>query len=83
VDFERDGVDIGLRYGDGDYPELHCEQIARATAFPVCCPALAARCAGDPAQIDPASLLHDESSLVAPGLPTYRLAEPKIVAFRS
>lgn len=71
VDFERDGVDVGLRYGDGDYPELHCEQIARATAFPVCAPALAARCSGDPAQIDPALLLHDESSLVAPGLPTW------------
>ena len=71
VDFDRDSVDIGLRYRDGDYGELHSELISRATAFPVCSPALAARCGGDPARIDPAQLLHDESSLVAPGLPTW------------
>lgn len=71
TDFDRDGVDVGLRYGDGDYPELHCELIARATAFPVCAPALAEALDGDPARIDPARLLHDESSLVAPGLPTW------------
>jgi LysR family glycine cleavage system transcriptional activator len=71
VDFDRDGVDIGLRYGDGDYPELHCEEISRATAFPVCSPALAERCGSDPARIASALLLHDESSLVAPGLPTW------------
>ena len=71
TDFDRDGVDIGLRYGDGDYPGLHCEQIAAATAFPVCSPALAAEVGDDPARIDPALLLHDESALVAPGLPTW------------
>jgi LysR family transcriptional regulator, glycine cleavage system transcriptional activator len=70
-DFERDGIDIGLRYGDGDYPDLHCERIARATATPVCSPALAAPLRGDPARIETALLLHDESSLVAPGLPTW------------
>lgn len=71
VDFDRDGIDVGLRYGDGDYGDLHSEQIAQATAFPVCSPALAAKCGDDPARIDTASLLHDESSLVAPGLPTW------------
>jgi len=71
ADFERDGIDIGLRYGDGDYPDLHCELIARATASPVCSPALAAQIGGDPARIDTALLLHDESALVAPGLPTW------------
>lgn len=71
ADFDRDGVDIGLRYGDGSYGDLHGELIAQARAFPVCSPALAARCGTDPAGIDPALLLHDESSLVAPGLPTW------------
>ena len=71
TDFDRDGIDIGLRYGDGDYPDLHCELIARAAAFPVCSPALAAEIAGDPGRIETAMLLHDESSLVAPGLPTW------------
>ncbi len=71
ADFERDGIDVGLRYGDGHYPDLHHEQIARAVAFPVCSPELARRCGPDPGQIDAALLLHDESSLVAPGLPTW------------
>jgi LysR family transcriptional regulator, glycine cleavage system transcriptional activator len=71
ADFERDGIDIGLRYGEGNYGDLHYELIAPARAFPVCSPTLAARCGTDPAGIDPALLLHDESSLVAPGLPTW------------
>ena len=71
TDFDRDGVDVGLRYGDGEYREVHCELIARATAFPVCAPALAEILAGDLTRIDPSLLLHDESSLVAPGLPTW------------
>jgi len=69
-DFDRDGVDVGLRYGDGDYPGLHCELIARAIASPVCSPAVAERYS-DPAAIPAVLLLEDESSLVAPGLPTW------------
>lgn len=69
-DFDRDGVDVGLRYGDGAYPDLHCEPIARATAFPVCSPALAAAWS-DPVAIPSTLLLQDKSSLVAPGLPTW------------
>jgi len=69
-DFDRDGVDVGLRYGDGDYPDLYCQPIARASAAPVCSPALAGAWP-DPAAIPAALLLQDESSLVAPGLPTW------------
>ncbi|MEO8926504.1 MAG: LysR substrate-binding domain-containing protein [Caulobacteraceae bacterium] len=71
ADFGRDGVDIGLRYGAGEHGDLHGERIAPATAFPVCGPALAAQYGADPARIEPALLLHDESSTVAPGLPTW------------
>jgi LysR family glycine cleavage system transcriptional activator len=72
ADFERDGVDVGLRYGDGVADErLHGELIARAVAFPVCSPALAQACGADPARLSAAQLLHDESALVAPGLPTW------------
>ena len=71
TDFDRDGVDIGLRYGDGDFGDLHAQLIAPATAFPVCSPTLAAECGDDPARIDATRLLQDESSLVAPGLPTW------------
>lgn len=71
TDFDRDGVDIGLRYGDGDVGDLHGELIAPATAFPVCSPALAAQFGHEPANLGNALLLQDESSLVAPGLPTW------------
>lgn len=70
VDLDRDGVDVALRYGDGDYGPLHSELIAPGMAFPVCSPALAARYP-DPTNIPATMLLRDESSLVAPGLPTW------------
>jgi LysR family glycine cleavage system transcriptional activator len=71
ADFDRDAVDVGLRYGDGDFGDLVSDLIASASAFPVCSPALAATCAGDPARLAARLLLHDESALVAPGLPTW------------
>ncbi len=70
-DFERDGVDVGLRYGDGDWPDLYCERIAPAVATLVCSPELAVALGGDVTRIETRQLLHDESSLVAPGLPTW------------
>lgn len=70
VDFDRDGVDVALRYGDGRNGELHAERIAPAVAVPVCSPALAALYP-DPAAIPPELLIQDESSLIAPGLPTW------------
>lgn len=70
-DFDREDVDVGLRYGDGDYGDLHRERITTASAFPVCSPSVAARWGEDPASIPSALLLHDDSSLVAPGLPTW------------
>jgi LysR family glycine cleavage system transcriptional activator len=71
ADFERDGVDVGLRYGGDDHGGLHADLIAPARAFPVCSPALAERYGGDPSRIPRHLLLHDESALVAPGLPTW------------
>jgi LysR family glycine cleavage system transcriptional activator len=70
VDLDRDDVDVAIRYGDGDHGDLHAERIARAVAFPVCSPQIAARYA-DPAEIPAAMLLQDESSLVSPDLPTW------------
>src|SRR6185503_8285488 len=70
ADFERDGVDVGLRYGDGDWGDLFAELVAPAVAFPVCSPALAAKFE-HPGRVPARLLLQDESSLVAPGLPTW------------
>jgi LysR family glycine cleavage system transcriptional activator len=70
ADFDRDGVDVGLRYSADEHDQLHADLIARARAFPVCSPALAERYS-DPSRIPRRLLLHDESALIAPGLPTW------------
>ncbi|MFI4966147.1 MAG: LysR substrate-binding domain-containing protein [Caulobacterales bacterium] len=75
VDFDRDGVDVGLRYGPGGYEPLHFERLAEARAFPVCSPAfLAAHQAelATPEGLLRLSLLRDETSLPSDDLPTWR-----------
>lgn len=72
--FDRGDIDIGIRYGAGDYPGLHCERIAAATAFPVCSPAFAAHHAAALARPDGLlnfPLLQDEIAAKASGLPTW------------
>ena len=75
VDFDRDGVDIGLRYGRGSYAGLHVEKLADARAFPVCSPGF--RAAHEdrlalPAGLSGLPLLGDETSLQSPDLPSWR-----------
>ncbi len=69
VDFSRQKVDIGIRYGSGDYPGLFVERLAAVSAFPVCSPEFAVRAHGHDLWKLP--LIHDESSLRAAGLPTW------------
>ena len=40
VDFDRDDVDIAIRFGDGRYPELDATLLFQDTVFPVCSPSL-------------------------------------------
>ena len=40
TDFDRDGVDMVIRYGGGNYPGLHVERLFQTTVFPVCSPEL-------------------------------------------
>ncbi len=72
--FDRDDVDLGVRYGAGPYPGLHARKLCDATAFPVCSPAYAARHASKlsrPDSIADLTLLFDEVGEAAPGLPTW------------
>ncbi len=74
--FDRDDVDIGLRYGPGGYDDLFQERIAEARAFPVCSPDYAARHAdliASPGALAGASLLLDEIALKAPDLPSWSM----------
>jgi LysR family glycine cleavage system transcriptional activator len=40
IDFARDGIDIGIRYGRGEYPGLKAERLITDDFVPVCSPAL-------------------------------------------
>jgi LysR family glycine cleavage system transcriptional activator len=40
ADFARDGVDVAIRYGAGDYPGLGAVRLFEESIFPVCSPAL-------------------------------------------
>ncbi len=40
LDFERDDVDVAIRFGDGNYPGLAVDKLFHDTVFPVCSPAL-------------------------------------------
>ncbi len=62
VDFQRDDVDIAIRYGRGDWPGLRVERLLSLDMFPVCSPALLEgpeplRC---PADLARHTLLHDD-----------------------
>lgn len=41
TDFEREGVDLDIRYGEGRWPGLHCEPLAQERILPLCSPRLA------------------------------------------
>jgi LysR family glycine cleavage system transcriptional activator len=65
VDFEREGIEIGIRYGRGDYPGLVSELLLSSEVSPVCSPQLLD---GDkplrhPRDLAHFTLLHDDSPL--------------------
>jgi LysR family glycine cleavage system transcriptional activator len=40
VDFAREDVDLAVRHGEGDWPDLHVTRLCTETLFPVCSPRL-------------------------------------------
>jgi len=38
VDFDREGVDVGVRLGNGKYPGMHVDPLFNETVVPVCHP---------------------------------------------
>jgi LysR family glycine cleavage system transcriptional activator len=40
VDFAREDIDIVVRHGEGDWPDLHAERLMAETLFPMCSPRL-------------------------------------------
>ncbi len=60
VDFERDDVDLAIRYGRGDWPGLRAARLLGEDLFPVCSPALLAgpTTLARPADLAQNTLLH-------------------------
>ncbi|WP_449426786.1 LysR substrate-binding domain-containing protein [Rhodanobacter umsongensis] len=62
VDFEREPVDVGLRYGRGNWPGLRCERLFGEWIAPVAAPALVQRMQGvDPCDLSRWPLLGEPS----------------------
>jgi LysR family glycine cleavage system transcriptional activator len=61
VDFAREDVDLGLRYGTGNYPGLDSRLLLMETVFPVCAPSLlnGPRALRRPEDLRHHRLLHD------------------------
>ncbi len=55
MDFDRDGLDVGIRFGRGDYPGLRADSLGTPWVIPVCSPRLTE---GPPALISPSDLRH-------------------------
>ncbi len=55
ADFERDAVDVGIRWGSGRYPGLTAIRLFREQVFPVCHPSLLE---GEPGLARPGDLAH-------------------------
>ncbi|MDA0261721.1 MAG: LysR substrate-binding domain-containing protein, partial [Proteobacteria bacterium] len=62
VDFQRENVDVGIRYGRGIYPGLRTDPLLEEEIFPVCSPALrnGTKPLALPADLAGHTLLHDD-----------------------
>ena len=63
IDFERQNVDIGIRYGLGGWSDVIAEKLFEATVYPVCSPLLIdpKRPIRTPADLRGYPLLHEET----------------------
>lgn len=62
VDYNRNGIDIGIRYGGGNWPGLRAEELMGDRIFPVCSPELMVRGSGlkTPGDLRHFPLIHDD-----------------------
>lgn len=70
VDFAREDVDLGIRYGMGSWPGLEAELLLPTEAFPVCAPSVAGMLR-TPQDLRGHVLLHDDAGVSIPGYPDW------------
>jgi LysR family transcriptional regulator, glycine cleavage system transcriptional activator len=75
VEFAREDVHIGLRYGTGNYPGLHSELLLRSEVFPVCAPGLlkGKQPLRKPEDLRHHTLIHDETTTLDPRGPDWAM----------
>jgi LysR family glycine cleavage system transcriptional activator len=67
VDFARDDADVAIRYGHGDWPNVHVEHLLDDAFFPVCSPRIAAgRLPARPSDLDRYTLLRSNDEFWKP-----------------
>lgn len=74
VDFLAEGIDIGVRYGAGQYQSLKAERIMAESVFPVCAPQVAAKLrlwTPDLNEVADVTLIHDTTMDFDPSFPTW------------
>jgi LysR family glycine cleavage system transcriptional activator len=72
LDFASRGVDIGVRYGAGDWPGLTAEKLLNEEVYPVCSPALLGRRRlRRPSDLGGLRLIHDRSVDARSGFATW------------
>ncbi len=71
VDFYRDGIDLGLRFGRGPYPGLHVDHLMDDHLTPVCSPQLAADIK-KPEDLRNFMLLQEDSMATFPDAPSWK-----------
>lgn len=61
--FRRDGIDIAIRFGQGDYPGCRVDKLFEVSAIPLCSPDLlkAAKPLKTPSDLRHHTLLHDDT----------------------
>jgi len=74
ADYAAEGIDIGVRYGFGNYAGFICERLVGETVFPVCSPSLlpggVERLAA--ADVRTLPLIHDQTIDFDPSFPDWR-----------
>ena len=75
VEFAREGVDMALRYGRGDYPGLRVDMLFTEEASPVCSPRLleGQRTLREPADLRHHTLLHVDWKMQSEAAPNWRM----------
>ena len=74
-DFDRDGIDVSIRLGMGDYPGLHLARVFGEEVSPVCSPALltGANPLRVPEDLKNHRLIHVDWGKLTIGLPDWRV----------